>query len=295
MTDRVRALGVLLTSLLALTVLLPGAASPSDKESLESVLAGMQHRYASITSCQGSVHLVTTLPMDKGEKLLSVQVLTAAFDGKRLRISGQVHTGAAADFAGTFNGATTTELLADPSVGVCTYEGLDGVTGGMFSLFVDPRNIGGFPPASVDRRAAGSARIVGREVLDGRECVVLEITGPISRMNVWVDVERGFAVPKCRAWYVRTVPYLGWAIPGGSILLREEVVESRRYGEGLWGPAKFTRVEYRPDGTIEKKVYGTYDPEFKINVPISEDDLRLTLPSGTKVYDDSEGSSYAVP
>lgn len=295
MTDRVRALGVLLTGLLVLTVLVPGSASASDKELLESVLAGMQHRYGSITSCQGSVHLVTTLPMDKGEKLLSVQVLTAAFDGKRLRISGQVHTGAAADFAGTFDGATTTELLADPSVGVCTYEGLDGVTGGMFSLFVDPRNIGGFPPASVDRRAAGSARIVGREVLDGRECVVLEMTSPISRMRVWVDVGRGYAVPKYRAWYVRTVPYLGWAIPGGSILLREEVVESRQYGEGLWGPAKFTRVEYRPDGTIEKKVYGTYDPEFKINVPISEDDLRPTLPSGTKVYDDPEGPSYTVP
>jgi hypothetical protein len=295
MTDRVRALGVLLTGLLALTVLVPGSASASDKGLLEGVLAGMQHRYASITSCQGSVHLVTTLPMDKGEKLLSVQVLTAAFDGKRLRISGQVQTGAAVDFAGTFDGATTTELLADPSVGVRTYEGLDGVTDGMFSLFVDPRNIGGLALPSVDGHADESVRIVGREMLDGRECVVLEMTGPISRMRVWVDVERGYAVPKYRAWYVRTVPYLGWAIPGGSILLREEVAESRQYGEGLWGPAKFTRVEYRPDGTIEKKVYGTYDPEFKINVPIPEENLKLALPSGTQVFDHTERSCKALP
>jgi hypothetical protein len=129
----------------------------------------------------------------------------------------------------------------------------------------------------VDGYADGSVRIVGREVLDGRECVVLEMTSPISRMRVWVDVERGYAVP------------------GGAILLREEVVESRQYGEGLWGPAKFTRVEYRPDGTVEKKVYGTYDPEFKINVPISENDLRPTLPSGTKVCDGPEGPSYTVP
>jgi hypothetical protein len=290
MGNNARGRGVLLVGVLAATLLLAGRGWASDEELLEKVLAGLHHRYTSIASCQGSVHLVTTLPTDEGERLMSVQVLTVAFDGKRLRMSGQVHTGSAVDFEGTFDGEMTTELLAEPSVGVRTYKGLDGVTDGMFSLFVDPRSIGGLPVAGSERDADGSMRIAGREVLDGRECLVLELTGPASRMRVWVDVERGFSVLKYRLWYVRRLPYLGWSTPGGSVLLREEVVELSKYGEGLWGPSTFTRVEYRPDGTVEKKVYGTYTPGFEINVPISEDRFHLALPAGTPAYDERQGA-----
>jgi len=298
MGNSARGRGVLLAGVLTIAVLLAGRGWASDEELLAKVLAGMHHRYTSITSCQGSVHLVTTLPRDEGEKLMIVQVLTAAFDGKRLRMSGQVHTGSAVDFEGAFDGEATTELLADPSVGVRTYKGMDGVTDGMFSLFVDPRNIGGLPVASLDSGPDGSIRIAGREVLDGRECLVLELTGPASRMRVWVDAERGFAVPKYRLWYVRRLPYLGWVVPGGSVLLREEVVELREYGEGLWGPSEFTRVEYRPDGTVEKKVYGTYTPGFGINVPIIEDRFHLALPAGSPVYGERQsapGTPYTSP
>jgi hypothetical protein len=233
--------------------------------------------------------------MEEGEKLVIVQVLTAAFDGERVRMSGKVHTGPAADFEGAFDGETTTEWLSasdlDPFASV--YDGLDGVTDGMFSLFVDPRGIGGFPAGSRDLGTGVSERILGREAVDGRDCVVVEFASSISKVRLWVDVERGFAVRKSRLWYVRTIPYLGLPIPGGSVLLREEAVELRPYGEGLWGPAAFTRVDYNPDGTVEKKVYGTYDPGFEINVPISADDLRVTLPSGMMVHDEREGASDA--
>ncbi len=68
----------------------------------------------------------------------------------------------------------------------------------------------------------------------------------------------------------------------------------KQYDDGLWGPASFTRVDYGPDGTAEKKVSGTYNPGFEINVPISEDELKLTPPSGMTVHDEREGAPYEV-
>jgi len=82
------------------------------------------------------------------------------------------------------------------------------------------------------------------------------------------------------------------------ILLQEDVVALKQYGDALWVPAKFTRVVYRPDGTFEKRIIGTYDPDFQINVAISEDDLSLTVPSGMRVYDNREGAPdepYTTP
>jgi beta-lactamase regulating signal transducer with metallopeptidase domain/protocatechuate 3,4-dioxygenase beta subunit len=283
-----------------------GDASPqawaSDEELLEQVRVGMSHTYNSITSCRGSVHLVRTRPLDEGAKLLGQRVVTVAFDGKRLRMSGKVLSGdLAANFEGAFDGKSTTEWLETPGdeLAARIYPGRDGVTSGEFSLFVDPRGIGGGGLPGPDPDTGLSREIVGREVLDGRDCIVVEYTFPIPenmagaymKVTQWIDVDRGFAVPKSLAWYAS-------GSEADPILLQEQVVELKQYGNELWVPAKFTRVVYRPDGTFEKRIIGTYDPDFQINVPISEDDLRLTLPSGMRVYDNREGAPdepYTTP
>jgi hypothetical protein len=285
MSDARRGLGVLLAGLLAVTVLLAGPTPASEEELLELIRVGMYERFRAVTSCRGSVHLVTTLPMEESEKLSIVQVLTAAFDGERLRMSGQVHTGEAANFEGLYDGKTTTEWL--DAAGARRYDGKKGVTNSMFSIFVDPRSIGAWPQTILYPQVGWQAAIVGREEVDGHECVVVEFSSPISRVRVWVDVARGFAVRKLLVWYLPEA--------GEAVLMREEEAALKQYTEGLWGPARYTRVDYRPDGTIEKKVYGTYDPGFEINVPISEEDLAFTLPPGMKVLDERAHTSDTAP
>lgn len=289
MSDRLRRPGLLLAGLLlltaVLTALLAGPGAASEEELVELIRVGMYERFRAITSCRGSVHLVTTLPMEEGEKLSIVQVLTVAFDGERLRMSGQVHTGEAANFEGLYDGETTTEWLDD--AGARRYDGKKGVTSGMFSIFVDPRSIGAWPQTILYPQVGWRAAIVGREEVDGHECVVVEFSSPISRVKVWVDMAKGFAVRKLRVWYLPEA--------GEAVLMREEEVDLKQYAEGLWGAARYTRVDYRPDGTIEKKVYGTYDPGFEINVPISEEDLRLTLPPGMKVLNERSRTSDTAP
>jgi hypothetical protein len=285
MSGRVRWLGALLAGVLAVTVLLAGTASTSDEELVEQIRTGMYERYRAVTSCRGSVHLVTTHPMEEGEKLSIVQVVTVAFDGERLRMSGQVHTGEAANFEGLYDGETTTEWL--DIAGARRYDGKKGVTRGMFSIFVDPRSIGAWPQTILHRQVGWDAAIVDRTEVDGSECAVVEFSSPITRVRVWVDMERGFAVHKLLVWYLPEA--------GEAVLMRAEEVDLKQYAEGLWGAARYTRVDYRPDGTVEKKVYGTYDPGFEINVPISEEDLAFTLPPGMKVLDERPGTPDTAP
>ncbi len=272
-------------------------ASASDKDLLEQLRAGMAQRRSSITSCKGSVHLVRTRPLDEGARVLGERVVTVAFDGNRLRMSGKVLSGnIAANFEGAFDGESTTEWLDVPGDRAARiYPGLGGVTGGEFSLFVDPRGIGGGGWPDPDPDTGVTVESVGREVLDGRDCTVVEWISPIPentsgayvKVRVWVDVGRGCVVPKLRAWYAADSE-------ADLVLLQEQVVEFKQYGDGLWVPAAFTRVVYHPDGTFEKRIVATYDPDFQINVPISEDELRLTLPSGMKVYDTREGAPYKL-
>ena len=286
MTDRMRLMGVLLTGLLSLTPLLPGMASASDEELLKLLRLGMYYRFTTITSCKGSVHLVESRPVSESaveKKDVSEKVLTVAFAGNRLRMSGKAISGGAVNYQGAFDGEKTTEVIEDSIDGGPTARITDGPTGfasGDFSVFVDPRSIGGYPLQSLGPDTDGSMSIVGREVLDGDECIILEVIGDAPgpsggyvKGRVWVDLDKGCAVPK----------HFWWSVPaseGAPAPIRQEVVELKKYGDALWGPARYTRVDYKPDGTVEKKVIGTYDPEFKINVPISEDDLKLTLPPG---------------
>jgi hypothetical protein len=279
-------------ALLIAIALLAGPAAASDEELLDQIRVGMYERFRSITSCKGSVRLVTTHPTEDGEKLSIVQLVTVAFDGERLRMSGDVHTGPAASFGGRYDGKTTTEWMSASDVEpfASIYDGKKGITNGMFSIFVDPRSIGAWPQTILYPQVGWDAEIVDREEVDWRECVVVEFSSPISRVRVWVDMEKGFAVRKLLVWYLPEA--------GEAALVREEEVALRQYAEELWGPARYTRVDYRPDGTVEKKVYGTYDPGFQINVPIGEDDLAFTLPSGITVNDnraDAPDGGYVSP
>ncbi len=149
-------------------------------------------------------------------------------------------------------------------------------------------------PSSITRSAP---RIVGRETLNGDECIIVEIvlTSKYSTRPTWfwLNPTKGFTIPRARGW-----------VQGGDhtekILSWESDVEVREYGADLWGPAKVSYKQYQLDketGEYYKTIdeVTTFADDFQINVPVSEAELTLTLPSGTKVTDELLKETYTVP
>lgn len=297
LVQRHEALGASMGSVGERGDVVPIAAS-SDDELLDQIHAALHNRYRAVRSFKGSVRLSNTSGVDDGATPRGERVYTVAFDGEHIRISSTIISGVAIDFDGVFDGENTTDLYREPGQGELVariYPGLDGFTDGDFHLFVDPRGIGAFPVASPDRSIDDRDKTVTRAVLDGRDCVVVEATGRIPgntdgaqiRTKAWYDVARGFVVPKWLVWY----------LPGGEadpVLTHEQTVEFRRQSGGLWLPSQFTRVQHYPDGAFEKRIVGTYGPEFEINVPITEAELELLVPPGTTVYDYRGGAHAQV-
>jgi len=108
-----------------------------------------------------------------------------------------------------------------------------------------------------------------------------------AKLRLWVNTDKGYTIPKFQAWRVSNI--------NGEVLTKEELYDMKEYGEDLWGPAKCTRYEYALDGTIKRRIAITWGSDFQINVPMSEDELKLTLPTGTEVFDEALGDLYTVP
>ena len=142
-------------------------------------------------------------------------------------------------------------------------------------------------------------RIVGRENIEGDDCVVLEMTltrqadpgqGIVHTFWFWVNPAKGFTVPRKCNW-----------IKGGTYpektLLSETEVAVRQYADGLWGPAKETVTGHRLNSTSgeyfkDQYYVTTYDADLQINAPVSDSELTLTLPSGTTVTNELLQETY---
>lgn len=145
-------------------------------------------------------------------------------------------------------------------------------------------------------------RVVAREMLNGDECVVIEYLDTYNMPNgrrqtntrwLWVNPSRSYTIPLVRNWME------GDGFPSKT-LTTEVNTEVRQYADGIWVPSRVS-VEYfqrNPDtGQSERSRVKTrvYDPDFRLNVPVSEADLALALPSGTEVHDEIRDARYTVP
>ena len=142
-------------------------------------------------------------------------------------------------------------------------------------------------------------RIIGREVVNGSECVIVEILAPGASAKIdnmylqaWIDPAKGFTIPRFRRYAE------GGPSHAKRFLCEEVHAEIRELAPGVWGTSKVTQTYYRLD--YKKRPYksGTktiiYDQNFQANIEVSPDDLKLEIPDGTKVYDDS-GKEYTWP
>lgn len=263
----------------------------TDAELLGFVKVGMEQRYNSIMSGNGSVHIRTSRFVD-GRETTVERKTTVVFVGSRIRIIGEAILGPSVSYEGAFDGIKMTVWYKDSDFNfnppARISNGLTGVLAGEFNVYVDPRSHG------ITRLAdRPDAKITGAETLNGGDCVVVETElhagdNVYMRTKLWVDTNRGFTIPKLE---VSTIS----STTGQVIGRREAVTELRQYGEDLWGPAKYTEIDYGADGTKTKQTILTYDPDFQLNIPVTEGELKLALPPGTEVYDEMLDELYTVP
>jgi len=144
-----------------------------------------------------------------------------------------------------------------------------------------------------------SAKIAGRETVNGDECIMVDIVMTLhlpepekdtitSTVRKWVDVDKGYTIVRARSWKEGNVY-------GVKTLVLESSTTVRQYGDEVWGPDTYTSQDYDLEGELRQKLVITYDPDFKLNVPVSDSELSFTLPSGTRVDNKLIDAQYTVP
>ncbi|HET6453896.1 MAG TPA: hypothetical protein VFI02_05780 [Armatimonadota bacterium] len=145
-------------------------------------------------------------------------------------------------------------------------------------------------------------KVVRRESLNGDNCIVIQREFPIKldkgevatrRFVYWVNPEKGFTIPKAQHWVIGS-QYKEWT------LIEEEITEVRDYGGGIWGPAKWTMQQWQIDesGKEPMKMMDTvltYDPTYKLNPDVKDDELAIHPPSGTRIWDETLDATYKAP
>lgn len=297
------------------------------QDELSVLLEGCRQAAASIHSGKGPVKILFSQSNEEEIWWEGSTTYTVAFSGSRFRETSETTvlknvpqvpppSGAGIEAPGTMNikqaaydGEKATELFASGhSARIYAPRVVGSLVGvGAFwrvkpstTTLVDITNFG-VPPKDTVRDAP---RIVGREAINGDECIIVELydhsptpegSRPAhERWNwLWVNPQKGFATVCTRTWG------RGSAYPEKT-LITEIISELRQYAGGLWGPAKVTHCEFRiarASGKYYKEYEEvfTYAPDFQFNLPVSDSELTLTLPSGTLVTNELLQETYTVP
>ena len=123
-------------------------------------------------------------------------------------------------------------------------------------------------------------RIVGRERINGNECVIVErYAFPerggfpyVDTLRLWIDPARGYVVPRWELWSE------GGIYQARTLLLRVQA-DLRLHGT-IWAPVSYSREKYALDTKtkhkyLKSRVLVKYAPDFALNVPVTESDLDL--------------------
>lgn len=144
--------------------------------------------------------------------------------------------------------------------------------------------------------------VVGRDVIDNQECIVVEVAYDYSRASgdafrdirrFWVNPDRGFTVSRMRVWTE------GGVYPVRTLVAECEI-KTREYPGNLWGPGEYVETQYdldRATGQTVQKLHKTitFDAGFRLNIPVSDAQLSLVFPSGTTIHDEVLDADYTVP
>jgi hypothetical protein len=137
-------------------------------------------------------------------------------------------------------------------------------------------------------RGTQGIRIIGKEILDGHETVIIDTPDPgyknlrgwYGRLKVWIDSERGFICPRIEEWH------------GGKL---SSVYESKDYwkdqASGLYYPGEYKETEYEPQtGEVTRRTTFQFDKDkCSLNIEIDSTKFDLILPPGGGVVDKRNG------
>lgn len=139
-----------------------------------------------------------------------------------------------------------------------------------------------------------SVKVVGREVVDGSTCAVVKMKLRMEKQyyKLWVDLSRGFIISRFEFYSFNEKTGKQW-------LAQEMNVDIVEYAPGVWGPSKIVCTSYLLD--YKKEAYKhnvkttVFDSDFRVNVPVSEEDLSLIIPDGAGVYDEASDTVFRWP
>jgi len=287
--------------------------SQSDSDLLTLVSAGTQNATNSLRSGTGRIVHHAWRTTTSGGTSETETVYAVAFSGERFKLSavktviqnspGPNESGKTLVPAGTiqhysvaYDGNKLTVFYPDDkAVNVLAYDRSKSAQPSYWRE-ISPLSCGFHPVIALPSN--GKAK---RQSADGAEYVVVDVEQTdktpgnnnfTSKRSFWVDVQKGFVV-------ARMVVHGHNDIYKEDALLDETTTTVRDYGSGLWGPNTCTRVSYRANKSREMEKVRTdvitYDPSFLLDVPVSDSDLALALPSGTNVVDETLDMKYTLP
>jgi len=143
--------------------------------------------------------------------------------------------------------------------------------------------------------------VVGRELLDGEECIVVEVT------HLWTNAD-GQEI----TWYHRywIAPHMGFTALqaehgyrggryGDGVVSVQKQAEARQYSDGLWGLSRIWSQQYSLNESaiphLDSETVVTVADDYQLNAPVTDEMLTIHLPSGTKVYNELIDAEYTVP
>ncbi len=158
-----------------------------------------------------------------------------------------------------------------------------------------------FDPQTWSGRNIIGPRVVGRETLDGQECIVCEATeervrdkGTLTRTyKYWINPNRGFSLVRFES-HVRLAP------SEESVLITRADIETSPCPDGLWRISSWRQDQYTISPTtgepyLNARSTVTYSDDYQLNAPVTDDMLTIALPSGTKVHNELIDAEYTVP
>lgn len=291
-----------------------------DQELLQMLKAGSAQAVASVRSGSGKLSLHKT-ESKNGVVVMEINAsYTIAFSGSRFRMEAETtylkNEGTPSSGGGirapkpgqrqretvVFDGNRVTRFY--PDSGLATVGDANSTVGklatGRFAQLV-PRNYRSMDLNTLCSSVGGEPTVVRRERISEEDCVVVEFTSQKNLSNgtsvqrtyqVRFSLDKDLTVPMFRV-------LTDGGTEGGSILLTQILVNANGSGDN-WRPASVAVDEYRPDANTDRysKTSSseiTYNPDFGINVPVSESEFSLSLPSGTTVVDEVLDLHYVIP
>jgi hypothetical protein len=158
-----------------------------------------------------------------------------------------------------------------------------------------------FDPRAWRSEWASPPQVLGRETVNGEQCVVVEVAeqripdkGTFTpSYKYWISPTRGFSLVRFES-HVRLAP------SEEPVLTTRADIETVPAGNGLWRISSWRQDQYTiSSGTgkpyLSNQSTVTYAEDYQLNAPVTDEMLTIHLPSGTRVRNELIDSEYTVP